>query len=137
MQLKIDNRVIKHLGKDLITSSDVAVVELVKNSMDANASNITLQLYDDFTDAPELDNRVINKLIPHTFLQCPLLIVSDDGKGMTDDELKSFLKRCESKCCCAEKVRILRKTRKALLDTIHEKQALLDRLDNLIWKLEH
>ena len=57
--------------------------------------------------------------------------------GMTDDELKSFLKRCESKCCCAEKVRILRKTRKALLDTIHEKQALLDRLDNLIWKLEH
>ena len=57
--------------------------------------------------------------------------------GMTDDELKSFLKRCESKCCCAEKVRILRKTRKVLLDTIHEKQALLDRLDNLIWKLEH
>ena len=57
--------------------------------------------------------------------------------GMTDDELKSFLKRCESKCCCTEKVRILRKTRKALLDTIHEKQALLDRLDNLIWKLEH
>lgn len=92
MKLTIDNRVIKHLGKDLITSSDVAVVELVKNSMDANASNITLQLYDDFTDAPELDNRVINKLIPHTFLQCPLLIVSDDGKGMTDDELqKGFL----------------------------------------------
>lgn len=57
--------------------------------------------------------------------------------GMTDDEVKSFLKRCESNCCCAEKVRILRKTRKALLDNIHEKQALLDKLDNLIWNMEH
>ena len=57
--------------------------------------------------------------------------------GMTDDEVESFLRRCESKCCCAEKVRILRKTRTALLDSIHEKQAVLDKLDNLIWKLEH
>ena len=57
--------------------------------------------------------------------------------GMTDDEVKSFLRRCESNCCCAEKVRILRKTRKSLLDTIHEKQAVLDKLDNLIWCTEH
>lgn len=92
MKLTIDNRVIKHLGKDLITSSDVAVVELVKNSIDAKAFNITLQLYDDFTDAPQLDDNVIEKLIPVTFLKCPLLIVSDDGMGMADDELqKGFL----------------------------------------------
>ena len=58
------------------------------------------------------------------------------SSGMSNDEVKSFIKRCESNCCCAEKVRILRKTRKSLLDTIHEKQALLDRLDNLIWNLE-
>ncbi len=57
--------------------------------------------------------------------------------GMTDDEVKSFLKRCENSSCCAEKVRILRKTRAALLDTIHEKQAVLDRLDDLIWNMEH
>ena len=57
--------------------------------------------------------------------------------GMTEDEVKSFLKRCENNCCCAEKVRILRKTRKALLDSIHEKQAVLDKLDNLIWSKEH
>ena len=31
----IDSRIIKHLGSDLITSSDVAVTELVKNSIDA------------------------------------------------------------------------------------------------------
>jgi hypothetical protein len=56
---------------------------------------------------------------------------------MNDDEVKSFLKRCESNCCCAEKVRILRKTRKSLLDTIHKEQAVLDKLDNLIWNIEH
>lgn len=59
------------------------------------------------------------------------------SSGMTDDEVKSFLRRCESSCCPAEKVRILRRTRKALLDNIHEKQAVLDRLDNLIWNMEH
>ena len=59
------------------------------------------------------------------------------SSGMTDDEVKSFLRRCESNCCCAEKVRILRKTRTSLLDTIHEKQTLLDKLDFLIWNMEH
>ena len=72
---------------------------------------------------PEITNKEIADLLKST--------------GMTDDEVKSFLRRCECNCCPAEKVRILRKTRKALLDTIHEKQAVLDRLDNLIWKLEH
>ena len=59
------------------------------------------------------------------------------NSGMTDEEVKSFLERCESSCCQAEKVRILRKTRNALLDSIHEKQAVLDKLDNLIWCTEH
>ena len=59
------------------------------------------------------------------------------SSGMTNEEVESFLRRCESNCCCAEKVRILRKTRKALLDTIHKEQAVLDKLDNLIWNMEH
>jgi len=59
------------------------------------------------------------------------------SSGMTDEEANSFLKRCENNCCCAEKVRILRNTRKALLDNIHEKQAVLNKLDNLIWCTEH
>ena len=57
--------------------------------------------------------------------------------GITDDEVKSFLERCENGGSCAEKVRILRKTRNSLLDSIHEKQAVLDKLDNLIWCTEH
>ena len=59
------------------------------------------------------------------------------NSGMTENEVESFLRRCENNCCCSEKTRILRKTRKKLLDNIHEKQAVLDKLDNLIWNIEH
>ena len=59
------------------------------------------------------------------------------SSGMTDDDVRSFLRRCENNRCSAEKMRILRKTRKTLLDSIHEKQAALDKLDNLIWNMEH
>ena len=59
------------------------------------------------------------------------------SSGMNDSEVQAFLKRCENNCCCAEKVRILRKTRKTLLDTIHKEQTVLDKLDNLIWNIEH
>ena len=55
--------------------------------------------------------------------------------GMTDEQVKSFLERCAI-VCCAEKVRTLRNVRKSLLDTIHEEQAVLDRLDYLIWCTE-
>ena len=34
-KIVIDPRVIKHLGRDLITSPEVAVIELIKNSIDA------------------------------------------------------------------------------------------------------
>ena len=65
---------------------------------------------------------------------------------ITDQELISLLESCAiadvdisylNEYSKAEKVRILRKTRNSLLDHIHEKQALLDKLDNLIWNIEH
>ena len=57
--------------------------------------------------------------------------------GMEDDEVKSLIERFGNTSCSAEKVRILRKTRAALLDNIHEKQAVLDKIDYLIWCTEH
>lgn len=44
-RIEIDPRIIKHLGRDLITSSEVAVAELVKNCIDARAREICLRLY--------------------------------------------------------------------------------------------
>lgn len=37
LQLKIDAQVIKQLGAELISGSEIALVELVKNSFDADS----------------------------------------------------------------------------------------------------
>ncbi len=57
--------------------------------------------------------------------------------GMTDKQIKAFLSECCDKKCSAEKVRILRNARRSLLDSIHREQALLDKLDYVIWCTEH
>ena len=57
--------------------------------------------------------------------------------GMSDTQIKAFLSGCCDKNCCAEKVRILRNARRTLLDSIHREQALLDKLDYVIWCTEH
>ena len=56
--------------------------------------------------------------------------------GMSDTQIKAFLSGCCDKNCCAEKVRILRNARRTLLDSIHREQALLDKLDYVIWCTE-
>ena len=57
--------------------------------------------------------------------------------GMSDTQIKAFLSECCGMECCAEKVRILRNARRSLLDSIHRKQALLDKLDYVIWCTEN
>ena len=57
--------------------------------------------------------------------------------GMDGKQIKAFLIGCCDKNCCAEKVRILRDARRTLLDSIHKKQALLDKLDYVLWCTEH
>ena len=49
-KIVIDPRVIKHLGRDLITSPEVAIIELIKNSIDAKASHINLRLYNSISE---------------------------------------------------------------------------------------
>ena len=57
--------------------------------------------------------------------------------GMDEKQIKAFLSDSCGKDCCAEKVRILRNARRALLDSIHKEQALLDKLDYVIWCTEN
>ena len=57
--------------------------------------------------------------------------------GMTDEQINAFFSGCSDKSCCAEKVRILRNARRTLLDSIHRKQTLLDKLDYVIWCTEN
>lgn len=82
-KIVIDPRVIKHLGRDLITSPEVAVIELVKNSIDAKAKHINLRLYNNYS-SDEFIPAHIRATIPEQYLNSPMLIVEDDGCGMTD-----------------------------------------------------
>jgi len=87
-KIVIDPRVIKHLGRDLITSSEVAVIELVKNAIDAKAQNINLRVYNgvfpqDFENAFKIAN------ISANYLNKPMLLVEDDGIGMTDQIIEN------------------------------------------------
>lgn len=87
-KIVIDPRVVQHLGKDLITSSEVAVIELVKNSIDAKAKNINLRLYNNTSPKDIIPDSVFQELVPPDFLKAPILIVEDDGQGMTDNILE-------------------------------------------------
>ena len=44
--MKVNPRIIEHLGSDLITSAAVAVVELIKNSIDAHSKRVNIQFFD-------------------------------------------------------------------------------------------
>ena len=91
-KIVIDARVIKHLGRDLITSSEVAVIELIKNSIDAKAQNINLRVYSNNLPK-ELFNIAKIANIPDDYLYKPMLLVEDDGIGMTDHTIdEGFLK---------------------------------------------
>ena len=47
-KIKIEPRVIQHLGQDLITSPEVAVTELLKNAIDANSPKINIHIFETF-----------------------------------------------------------------------------------------
>lgn len=88
MKMTINTRVIQHLGKDLITSPDVAIVELIKNSIDAKAKNISLKLYDMVSMTNSIPKEAL-AWIDSNLLEKPVLVVEDDGKGMTDEVIQN------------------------------------------------
>lgn len=91
-KIVIDTRVIKHLGQDLITSSEVAVIELIKNAIDAKAKTINLRVCNHVLpkEIPEIA-RIAN--IPEKYLKMSMLLVEDDGMGMNDKTIdEGFLK---------------------------------------------
>lgn len=64
----IDAKTLIHLGRDSIKDHSTALLELVKNSYDADATKVDIEIFSDTKD---------------------LIRVSDNGFGMTSDELKN------------------------------------------------
>lgn len=64
----IDAKTLIHLGRDSIKDHSTALLELVKNSYDADATKVDIEIFSETKD---------------------LIRVSDNGFGMTSDELKN------------------------------------------------
>lgn len=96
--LVINPRVINHLGKDLITTSDVAVTELIKNSLDAKASDIRLHIYNDFLQMQNKNSfifelpRELSVFLEDEVKQNSIFVIEDNGSGMNEEQLnRGFL----------------------------------------------
>lgn len=63
LQFRVSAELKNILGRDLITSPDIAILELVKNSYDAHASKVEITFDDDY------------------------LSIADNGKGMSEEDL--------------------------------------------------
>jgi hypothetical protein len=66
--LEFDNKTIKHLGISLYSSLPPVIAEMVANSFDANAKNVTIYINDTPTKS---------------------IIITDDGDGMTYEDLRT------------------------------------------------
>lgn len=97
--LKISRRVVQHLGKDLITASDVAFTELLKNSIDAGSDKIKIHIADNMQKIKKNCgeflveyNQQIEDGMAKEILNYPVCVIEDIGKGMNTQELdKGFL----------------------------------------------
>lgn len=89
LRLKIDAHVIQQLGAELISGPDIAIVELIKNSHDADASFCYIEINTDYQEIVEhidvIDGKEIKSLSTYT----GLISVRDDGHGMSRDRINS------------------------------------------------
>lgn len=69
------------IGKDLINDDNIAILELVKNSFDADAKRVDIS----FSNLKENDDKSIDSYSEKT----SRLIIRDDGLGMNLDDIKN------------------------------------------------
>jgi hypothetical protein len=99
-KIEFEPRIIQHLGKDLITTPDVAIVELLKNSLDAQAKDINLYCFSDFSNIQDVNYQYLKSDIfkyydeyIKKYTNLPVFMIEDNGNGMSPTELiGNFLK---------------------------------------------
>ncbi len=95
--MTFDSRILEHMGRDLITSPEVALIELIKNSIDAKSSCIDFRMYSEFSqdilnqyEAP-FDISIIDQFSCLSLKPC--MVLNDDGCGMNEQTIdEGFLK---------------------------------------------
>lgn len=84
LNIESDAHLIKVLGEQLIGSEKVGILELIKNAIDAQASYCRVRI----ENVPSLEQ---NYLYEHEYpnLPGPVIIIEDDGIGMTRDVIQN------------------------------------------------
>jgi anti-sigma regulatory factor (Ser/Thr protein kinase) len=73
------------IGKDLINNDNIAVIELVKNSIDAESPKILIE----FKNLKRNNNEFINKNKRSDISKTSKIIISDFGKGMDKEDIEA------------------------------------------------
>lgn len=121
-KMSVNARIIEHLGKDLITSPEIAIIELIKNSLDARSESVFIHIFDNVERINKSSkfkptvNKAVVDLLPKEYSNRPLMIIEDTGIGMTEKvleegflnigtsiKLKSRIEDKESKIILGEK----------------------------------
>lgn len=96
-QMTFDSRIIEHMGKDLITAPEVALVELIKNSIDAGSHIVNIKIFSMFDkdivvgQNSSLDENVMSYCKNN--IGQPCILVEDFGDGMNESLLdEGFLR---------------------------------------------
>ncbi|MFC7526136.1 sensor histidine kinase [Parapedobacter sp. GCM10030251] len=92
MRFSYNSRIIKHLGYELITSDEVAITELIKNSYDAKASKVNIHFLSDLkgfkkkSSIQPISDELIKIIAGADY---GIIVIEDNGKGMSYETLKN------------------------------------------------
>lgn len=95
-KMTFDSRIIEHMGKDLITSPEVALIELIKNSIDASVEMdkgiVNIKIYSSLSKAKQDSASdaicaLSNEMSP--FTDRPCILVEDFGVGMSESVIET------------------------------------------------
>ena len=109
LNFKADAHLVQVLGEQLIASERVGILELVKNSIDAGASycNVKIEKVPHLPEIPET-------LYEFNDFDGPVIIIEDDGSGMTKEQIEMGWLRPASTLKTNVKERLKREREKAI-----------------------
>ena len=109
LNFKADAHLVQVLGEQLIASERVGILELVKNAIDAGASycNVTIEKIPNLSEIPDT-------LYHFNEFDGPVIIIEDDGSGMTKEQIELGWLRPASTLKTNVKERLKREREKAI-----------------------
>jgi len=109
LNFKADAHLVQVLGEQLIASERIGILELVKNSIDAGASYCKVKI-EKVPNLPELSET----LYEFNEYDGPVIIIEDDGSGMTKEQIELGWLRPASTLKTNVKERLKREREKAI-----------------------